>query len=179
MEGRLFRLKTALRTVRYRAEGCFGNRNEIVNCFVSDRQFLLSASYHKPYQPSTAFYGNSAPAGGMRNFYLHFLHTLLPLSFVFFCALAVHPAKIRPFPTFSSNHSARASREKNNFFSQEYSRYFYQYQKKIRTPLIKRRPGFYHFLQAVKNYLFLRLKKAFLPRNCATSSPSSSSMRSS
>lgn len=37
----------------------------------------------------------------------------------------------------------------------------------------------YAFLQSVKNYLFFRLKKAFLPRNCATSSPSSSSMRSS
>ena len=83
MEGRLFRLKTALRTVQYRAEGRFGNRNEIINCFVSDRQFLLSASYHKPYQPSTAFYGNSAPAGRMRIFYLHFLHALLPFSLVF------------------------------------------------------------------------------------------------
>ena len=179
MESRLFRLKTALRTVRYCAEGCFGNRNEIINCFVSDRQFLLSASYHKPYQPSTAFYDNSAPAGEMRNFYLHFPHTLLPFSLVFSRHQPYISQKISTFPTLSNNHFTRASREKNNFFSQEYSRYFYQYQKKSRTPPIRETSCFYHFLQAVKNYLFLRLKKAFLPRNCATSSPSSSSMRSS
>lgn len=115
MESRLFRLKTALRTVRYRAEGCFGNRNEIVNCFVSDRQFLLSASYHKPQRPSTAFYGNSAPAGEMRNFYLHFPHALLSFSLVFSIHQPYIPQKSRLFPTFSNNHFTRASREKNNF----------------------------------------------------------------
>ena len=109
MEGRLFRLKTALRTVRYCAEGCFGNRNEMINCFVSDRQFLLSASYHKPYQPSTAFYGNSAPAGRMRiSIFCILLHHF---SLRLFRTLTLYPEKsdlFRPLATtISQGHPGR------------------------------------------------------------------------
>ena len=110
MESRLFRLKTALRTVQYRAEGCFGNRNEIVNCFVSDRQFLLSASYHKPYQPSTAFYGNSGRQD--ENFLSPFSACSFTIFLGLFCASTVHTAKnldlFRPSTTtISQEHPAR------------------------------------------------------------------------
>ena len=177
MEGRLFWLKTALRTVRYCAEGCFGNRNEIINCFVSDRQFLLSASYHKPQRPSTAFYGNSAPASRMRIFYLHFLHSPSPFPLRLFRAPTLYPEKsdlFRPLATtISQGHPGRKI-----IFSHRNILVIFPSIRKSRTPPIRETSCFIIFTSC-KNYLFLRLKKAFLPRNCATSSPSSSSMRSS
>ena len=91
---------------------------------------------------------------------------------VFLCS--IHSASRNFCPYLTILQSAQPS--KNNFLSAEITCILCRKTGRLREKETSCR---YAFLQSVKNYLFFRLKKAFLPRNCATSSPSSSSMRSS